>query len=456
MINHLYSVSALLLALTASADDAGAARKMPGPPPNAYEAACDQGVKTACYAMRNLLGDHPPPPADELETARTLAVKECTAGAAAACDVLGRFWHLGAGGAKNEAKAGDLIRKACELGWMPSCNSIALEQVMGEPTDKDATAALSLFERSCLGGFSEACDNLGTAWVKGVSGHAADPAKARPWFDKGCKGGFHKSCIVLAAMYLKGIGGQRDTVAAMAAMKDVCTLPLEVACRSLPEDPKGCRSSVQSMCTALTDDPPDKKDHDCNAGVLQACFSLGTSYLTGTMVKQDDVQALHLFEKACEAGHANACSAAAAMYAASRGFDAAQLSKVVDDLRKKCDGGHATGCYFLSAFYLTGRGVPKDRVHAVELLQRALSKGCVAAASFLGESYARGEGVAQSDAKAVETLTRGCSGHESHSCYSLGLLYEMGRGVKADPAKAKELYRQACDNGTGYTKACEN
>lgn len=59
--------------------------------------------------------------------------------------------------------------------------------------------------------------------------------------------------------------------------------------------------------------------------------------------------------------------------------------------------GNATA--ILAEFYLHGVGVPEDVETAIELLERAISRGCMEAADKLGSLYMVGEKVPQDDQK---------------------------------------------------------
>lgn len=64
--------------------------------------------------------------------------------------------------------------------------------------------------------------------------------------------------------------------------------------------------------------------------------------------------------------------------------------------------GNATA--ILAEFYLHGVGVPEDVETALELLERAISRGCMEAADKLGSLYLIGEKVPQDDRKGVSYL----------------------------------------------------
>jgi TPR repeat protein len=81
----------------------------------------------------------------------------------------------------------------------------------------------------------------------------------------------------------------------------------------------------------------------CDAGSADACNNLGVDYAEGTGVQRDEFRAASLYEKACDGGNANGCSDLGDLY--WRGFGVAQdRDKGRELLQKGCNMGNQWGC----------------------------------------------------------------------------------------------------------------
>lgn len=78
----------------------------------------------------------------------------------------------------------------------------------------------------------------------------------------------------------------------------------------------------------------------CEAGHARACSNLGVLYHKGEGVAQDDAQAALLFERACDAGHAAGCFNLGLLEQATN----EDSDRALALFQKACDGGHAAAC----------------------------------------------------------------------------------------------------------------
>jgi TPR repeat protein len=113
-------------------------------------------------------------------------------------------------------------------------------------------------------------------------------------------------------------------------------------------------------------------------------------------------KAVPVFEKACGASNANACTAVGYMYKHGEGAKE-NYARAVRFYRQGCEGGNPEACTNLGMFHYTGN---------FEL-----------AANF---------------------LRRGCDGGDGRGCFNLAFMYGHGIGVPKDEARAGELYSKAC------------
>lgn len=127
------------------------------------------------------------------------------------------------------------------------------------------------------------------------------------------------------------------------------------------------------------------------AGHGRAQYRLGTLFLTGRVVTQDDGAAAYWLARAAEAG-----------------IGAAENN--------------------LGFLILQGRGVARDPQAAAVLFQRAAAKNIAAAQHNLGWMAQMGEGVPQSRAEALRWYTAAAQSGYSPSQYDLGVLLADGDG----------------------------
>lgn len=79
----------------------------------------------------------------------------------------------------------------------------------------------------------------------------------------------------------------------------------------------------------------------CDRGHARACSNLGILYRQGVgAIPRDDALAARLFEQACDAGHAAACHHLGVLYEGS----ANGLVRAVALFRRACEGGHRDAC----------------------------------------------------------------------------------------------------------------
>ncbi|MGE5516097.1 MAG: tetratricopeptide repeat protein [Bacteroidota bacterium] len=137
------------------------------------------------------------------------------------------------------------------------------------------------------------------------------------------------------------------------------------------------------------------------AGDGRAQYRLGTLFLTGRVVTQDDGTAAYWLTRAAEAG-----------------IGAAESN--------------------LGLLTLQGRGVARDPQAAAVLLRRAAAKDIAAAQHNLGWMAQMGEGMAPSRAEALRWYSAAAQSGYSPSQYNLGVLLADGDGGEgtADPAGA--------------------
>jgi hypothetical protein len=134
------------------------------------------------------------------------------------------------------------------------------------------------------------------------------------------------------------------------------------------------------MPTFADDDPAASEYYQktCDQGRMEACSALGTCYWIGScgIAKKSVAQGLALFEKACEGGEMSACGQLGVCYE----FGSCNLMKsgerAVAFYEKACTGGEMSMCNNLGVCYYKGEcGLGKDDTRAVALYDKACRGG---------------------------------------------------------------------------------
>ena len=213
--------------------------------------ACDMGHLVACKDLGTMAlsatGMERNPP-----RARELFRKACPAHRAGdrgtdgfdpdACHLLGTFEERGLGGARDEAAAAGLYKKACDSGYQPGCVSLGRVYEEGTGVARDRQRASKLFFASCKAGYADGC-----AWVGRMmeeNEKVSDPRiqeiatrKAVKYYRKACEGGSLDGCYRLGRCHLTGKGVARDATRARELLSRSCSLGIEDACGLLAPTP---------------------------------------------------------------------------------------------------------------------------------------------------------------------------------------------------------------------------
>jgi tetratricopeptide (TPR) repeat protein len=163
------------------------------------------------------------------------------------------------------------------------------------------------------------------------------------------------------------------------------------------------------------------------------------------------VEALPLFQKACDGENLIGCYNLGVLYANGQGVDQ-DYARARSLYQKACDGGLVSSCTGLGYLFSNGQGAPPDYAQARALFQRACDGGDMLGCHNLGALYQNGQGVARDYAHARALYQQACEKSFLSSCFSLGLLYQYGQGGARDTAQARASYKKACDGG--FEQAC--
>jgi TPR repeat protein len=237
------------------------------------------------------------------------------------------------------------------------------------------------------------------------------PADAVGLYTRACDGGSAMGCNNLGLVYLEGRSGQaRDVAKAVRLLQRAC---------------------------------------DLNPGSM-GCTNLGFLLHQGETVPKDEVRALGLLARACDAQSWQGCYWLGEIYAGSERNDPALALQVWE---RACKAGDQRSCTGQALFLVEGKGgVTKDTKRAVPLLETACKKEVAAACTLLGNLTIEGDGVTRDVERARSVYAKGCTDDNPQGCYIYGLVCASGRLGEEYVERAESLLRHACD--LRYADAC--
>jgi uncharacterized protein len=181
-------------------------------------------------------------------------------------------------------------------------------------------------------------------------------------------------------------------------------------------------------------------------GEAQAQFVLGSMYLQGIGVRQDNAQAAAWYRKAAEQGNADGQYMLGGMYADGRGVPK-DSKEAVKWFRQAAEQGYPRAMAYLGAMYLQGIGVRQDDIQAVAWYRKAAEQGIAQAQFSLGRMYDEGRGVPQDDTQAAAWYRKAAEQDDAEAQGFLGAMYGEGRSVPQDNAQAVAWFRKSAEQG---------
>jgi hypothetical protein len=161
--------------------------------------------------------------------------------------------------------------------------------------------------------------------------------------------------------------------------------------------------------------------------------------------------ALPLYERACDFGHAEACARAAARRdpAANAAYRDANLPAAARLFGRACDGGYFDACVSAAEIaFSVGLEISVARAR----LQTACDAKLLVACLELARAYARGLGGDVDEARAMTLAQAACAGGEPRGCEQIAYFVYAGIGGPRDVERARDLFEKAC--AAGATMSC--
>lgn len=185
---------------------------------------------------------------------------------------------------------------------------------------------------------------------------------------------------------------------------------------------------------------------DAERGSVQYEIKLGTAYLAGRGVIQDEKQAAYWYEKAANAGDPFAENQIGYLYQVGLGVTRDPV-RAVHWYELAAAGGFPKAKVNLGVAYLWGVGVKKDKGLAAQLFTEAAAKGSGLGACYLGNMYLLGEGMQKDRSAARHWFEVGVKLGDPRAEYSLGLFLSTDPARTEDLKRAVKLMRASADAG---------
>lgn len=190
------------------------------------------------------------------------------------------------------------------------------------------------------------------------------------------------------------------------------------------------------------------------AGNADAMLSIGQMYQNGEGVKRDDRQALTWFTMAANKGNIPALRKIAFLYYNGGNNVPINYPLALEWFKKSADQGNNSARYALGLFYEHGIGTPINYPEAMEWYKKAAQKGSTEAMNSIALLYENGKGVPVNYQLAIDWYKRAIEDDETTAMYNLGAMYARGLGVPIDQAAAYQLFNRAAalgNDGAMYT-----
>lgn len=392
-----------------------------------YGQACEMGLLEGCTWIA--LIDMTLLPEDRLASLERL----CRDGEGMACNELGHA-NLGRGYThisipKNPKEARSLYSRACDLGYLEGCTSLARDFDPEYGTSDDHPRMMALLNETCAKGGASACDALGGEYLYSKN-LPTDIDQAYVFYKRACQ-------IRTATDTCKEAERTRLSIERRDLRNDIGGFEAALAPRLQDFRPyfraparrlrAACAAKDETQCLALAAlyqtyvahlHEADDEDQAravyltlCNANNPEACFRYAESYRNRGHQSRHDIS-LAYFDRACDLGHAEACTGAGFLY--ELGDDAVGPSN--DDIagtyyQRACAYGNARGCDRLSGLF----DVSDKTKSAFDLI--ACLSGDGQACGFIADDYRKGRhGVPKDKAIARRLYTYACTFGETHAC----------------------------------------
>ena len=231
------------------------------------------------------------------------------------------------------------------------------------------------------GGDPGAAFNLARIYYTGFEGAPRDDQKARRYFGQAARAGHAQSQANYGFFLREGIGGPADQVEAQTWLRTAA-------------EAGNSFGQAQYGFSLWSTDPDAAIPYliaSAEAGEMAAQALLGTLYLMGHPVAQDDGKAVHYLSAAAAQGEPGSQGLLGGMYLMGRGGGSEAEGYRL--LKQGAEGGDVESIRNYGLLLVQGRGYPKDPVAGAAMIRRIAVGGDAKAQALLGDLYNEGLGV---------------------------------------------------------------
>jgi TPR repeat protein len=348
----------------------------------------------------------------------------CRKGDAAACLGAGRAYAEGDGVWTVPAIAYILYGEACDQGLGEACRAYASLAKTGYGYPEGGVAAAeAMLEKSCTSDDAESCADLAAELWE------VDKARADAFYDKACKLGWRDACVAFGRwLIVSEAPGDYDR--GLAILEGACSADAAQACHVFASELESRPDHDPAQVSGY-------RERACNAGHAEACSEQGRREWAGAApLSPGHERAIGYYAKAC-AIEDYRCAIPRSLAA-------------LPALETACAAGQVQGCADLGRQLLLAGSPAEDPERGIDLLVAACRNGLSNACGDAAEAAGIHRGSDQ--ALIGEMLEQGCAANDPAACLGLA------RSLSSEPdtpqlERAVALYRQLCD--AGNAAACE-
>lgn len=181
-------------------------------------------------------------------------------------------------------------------------------------------------------------------------------------------------------------------------------------------------------------------------GHAEAIFNIGYCFINGQGVEKDIVEGTKLCRESAERGYIHAQYCMGYYYEIGSGVTK-DMVEAARWYRRAAERGYARSQCNLGVCYEDGRGVEKNMVEAAKWYKKSAEQGFARAQNNLGCCYRAGEGVVKDVYEGIKWFQRSAEQGNKYAQYNLGVCYNDGIGVSRDLAVARIWYSKSAAQG---------
>lgn len=268
-------------------------------------------------------------------------------------------------------------------------------------------------------GDAGAAYNLARIYYTGFEGVPRDDAAARRLFGQAARAGHAQSQANYGFFLRQGIGGDVDAAEARRWLKASSDAgnsfgQAQYAFSIWSEQPE---AAVPLLITAA------------DAGEMTAQALLGSLYVMGYTVAQDDGRAVHYLAAAAAQNEPGSQGLLAGLYLTGRGGGSEAEGYRL--LKLGAEGGDAESMRNYGLSLVQGKGYPKDAAAGAAIVRRAAVKGDAKSQMLLGDLYNEGLGVPEREEDAIYWWNRAAEAGDPEAVQAMNEVragnYAIGR-----------------------------